>query len=163
MALLLTALLAGCAQKPQPHEPDLTPSPYLAKIETLRALQGSSAALPASEEPPAEQPSPYLTKAPQGEQAQADSRLLWHFLPKQVVPTARQQQIFAFWQTQQASRLLLQVGPAGDAQHLESARMAVKRAQHLREWLAGQAITATVRYAPELPANQVLWHTEQGR
>lgn len=161
--MLLSGLLAGCAQTPQPHELDLTPSPYLAQIETLRAQQGSTAAPPESRQAAGAQPRPNLTEAPRGEQARADSRLLWHFLPKQIVPTARQQQIFTFWKAQQSRSLLLQIGPAGEAQDLESARLAVKRAQHLREWLAGQAITATVRYAPELPANQVLWRTEQGR
>ncbi len=161
--LFLTVVLVGCAKTPLPAAPSVVPSPYLAKIEALRAQQGKTVDLPSDQQAAPQAPlKEYLTQAKDSGLPEPDSRLLWHFLPKQTVPTARQQQTFSFWQAQQGRALRLQVGPVGDMQSLESARLAIKRAQHLQKWLAGQAITATVRYAPELPANQVLWLTERG-
>lgn len=164
LSLCVSLLCTACAQQsthvaevPSGLQPPAE-SPYLARINQLRAQTGyvapaSTATLPEQGEAPA---TGDVAKDPE-----SGSRLLWHFTDQQQQPSAAQSQVFSLWQRHQRHALSVEVGPVGGKTPLESARLALLRAQSLQRWLDEQSVQAHVRYVPQMPLNQVLWQAER--
>jgi hypothetical protein len=164
LSLCISLLCSACARQPS-HvtevPSDLQPaaeSPYLARINQLRAQTGYVA--PASTTIEQAQGQESVTDPVSGD-PEPGSRLLWHFTDQQQQPSAAQSQVFSLWQRQQQHALSVQVGPVSGKTPLESARLALLRAQALQRWLDEQSVQAHVRYVPQMPLNQVLWLAER--